>query len=192
MIKLNGNMSEICTIWQIRTNFICLLIIFSTITFCYFLINFQLKTVPGDLVSMTIVSQIADFVGTFLSCYIYKKLGAKISHISMSALAAVGTSALLIVWYENSPRVILLCILMTKLGLGAVFNITCIDFIVLSPTILTPTIFGLCNALARITASMSSIFAELDHVMSLSILVVFCIIQIIASSFLVTKLPRFI
>ena len=168
------------------------MIIMSTVAFCYFLINFQLKSVPGDLISLTIANAVADVMGTLFSGLIYNKLGARASHILMSALAATGSIVLLFVWNDSNPRIILLCILLSKFGSAAVFNNCFIDMVVLSPTILTPTFFGLINVFARLFASMSSIFAEVDHTTSLSISVSFSLVQIIASIFLVTKLPRFI
>lgn len=156
------------------------------------MINFQLKSVPGDLVSLTIINSIADFMGTLISGLIYNKLGARMTHIVMSALAAAGSIVLLFVWDDSHPKLILMCILISKFGSAAVFNICYIDFVVLSPIILTPTFFGLCNAFARVFASMSSVFAEVDHTTSLTISISFSLVQIIASIFLVIKLPRFI
>merc|ERR1719263_309882 len=82
--------------------------------------------------------------------------------------------------------------MISKFGSAAVFNMCYIDIVVLNPTILTPTFFGICNLFARLFASSSSIFAEVDHVTSLSISISFSLIQILASLFLVTKMPRFI
>ena len=147
---------------------------------------------PGDLISLTIANSVADVMGTLISGLIIKKLGVRTSHILMSALAATGSIVLLFVWNDSNPRIILLCILLSKFGSAAVFNMCYIDFVVLSPTILTPTFFGLCNAFSRVFASTSSIFAEVDHTTSLSISVSFSLVQIIASIFLVTKMPRFI
>jgi hypothetical protein len=39
-VKLKGNIIDIFTIWQIRTNFICLNIIFCSCLFCFYLVNF--------------------------------------------------------------------------------------------------------------------------------------------------------
>ena len=141
---------------------------------------------------MTIGNSIADILGTLISGLIFNKLGIKMSHILMSGLAAAASFVLLFVWNDNNPKTILLCILLSKFGSAAVFNMCYIDFVVLSPTILTPTFFGLCNAFARLFASMSSIFAEVDHNTSLQISISFSLVQIVASMFLVTKMPRFI
>ena len=110
----------------------------------------------------------------------------------MAAMAALGSVVLLFVWYSNSPRLILMCILVSKFGAAAVFNMIYIDFQVLTPTLLTSTMFGIVNAIARLFASASCVFAELDHVTSLEISISFSLIQILVSFFLVTKLPRFI
>jgi len=151
-----------------------------------------MKNVPGDLVSLTIVSSIADCAGTLISGLIYNKLGPKLSHILSATMAALGSVVLLFVWYSNSPRLILMCILVSKFGAAAVFNMVYVDFQVLTPTLLTSTMFGIVNAFARLFASASCVFAELDHVTSLEISISFSIIQVLVSFFLVTKLPKFI
>jgi hypothetical protein len=164
----------------------------STSAFCFFLINFQLKTIPGDLVSLTLVNQVADITGTLISGLIYFKLGARKSLILSGTLAGLGSTLLLFVWDINSPRLTLLCILLSKFGSASAFNIVFIDIQILSPTILNSTIFGICNAFARIFASAAPIFAEMDHVTALSLSISLSIVQIILSLFLVRKLPRFI
>merc|ERR1719263_1979322 len=62
--------------------------------------------------------------------------------------------------------------MISKFGSAAVFNMCYIDIVVLNPTILTPTFFGICNLFARLFASSSSIFAEVDHVTFLFIYIV--------------------
>ena len=131
-------------------------------------------------------------MGTLISGLIYFKLGAKKSYIASSALAGFGSVVLLCMWYSNSPRLILMCILLSKFGTASVFNIVYIDIQVLSPTLLNSTIFGICNASARTFASAAPIFAEMDHVTSISLSISFSIAQIIISLLLVRKLPRFI
>jgi predicted MFS family arabinose efflux permease len=131
------------------------------------LVNFQIKNIPGDLISKTIVSQIAEILGNVTSGYIYYKMGPVKSHIIMSTLAICGSVILLFVWFGNHPYLILGCIMLSKFGLGAVFNMCYIDICVLTPPILTATILGICKCSASIFASMSSIAAELDHVVVL-------------------------
>ena len=55
-IALEGKISEICQIWQLRRNFVAFMVILTSTSFCFFLINFELKKVPGNLVHLTIVS----------------------------------------------------------------------------------------------------------------------------------------
>ena len=40
VIKLEGKAKEICTVWQLRINFIVLTVLLCTASFCFFLINF--------------------------------------------------------------------------------------------------------------------------------------------------------
>lgn len=56
VVILTGKVSELCTVWQIRRNFLTLMFLLSSSSFCFFLINFQMKNVKGYLVTLTIVS----------------------------------------------------------------------------------------------------------------------------------------
>ena len=38
--RLEGKISEMCSIWQLRRNFVVLLVLLSSCSFCFFLINF--------------------------------------------------------------------------------------------------------------------------------------------------------
>lgn len=78
VIRLEGKMTEICTIREIRTNWLCLMTILSSICFCFFLINFQMKQIPGDLISITVVSSLAEFTAGCLASSLYLKLGDKV------------------------------------------------------------------------------------------------------------------
>lgn len=46
VIKLNGtSLKELCSVWQIRRNFLVFMYLLSMNSFCFFLINFQMKFV---------------------------------------------------------------------------------------------------------------------------------------------------
>lgn len=119
-------------------------------------------------------------------------MGPKVSHYIMGALSIFGSISLIVVWYADSPKLMMVFIMLSKFGLAAAFNMAFINFVTLTPTILTATCFGFGNFFARLLTSTSSIVAEMDHVTALTISISFCVIQMIATYFLIIKLPRFV
>ena len=189
-IKLEGIISEIFRIRQIRTNFFSLMTILTSSSFCYFLIGFQMKVVPGNLVYLTMVSQLSDAVANFQSGFLYKKTGPRLGFFSMFTLSSVGSLCLLLLW-NQSPYLILCFIILAKLGITSAFNMAFISFMQLIPTILCSTVFGFCNVTARVATVLSSQVAEIDPFTAISINLGFVALSIIASAFLISKLPKF-
>jgi hypothetical protein len=192
VIRLEGKVSEIFSISEIRTNFFCLLTILTSSCFCFFLINFQYKSIPGDLISMTVVSSISEFIAGCIAGSLYLRLGPKYGQIFSFALSASGTLVLFFLWTTNSPRAILCSIIVAKFGMTLALDMIFVAFIYLIPTILCSTVFGFCNAAARTVNALSSLAAELDYVTMSIINLSFCTAAIIAASLFKTKLPRFI
>ena len=166
------------------------MVILTSSSFCYFLINFSMKVVPGNLIYLTMVSQLSDAVANFQSGFLYKKTGARLGFISMYALSGCGSLCLLMFW-SGSPYLILCFIVLAKLGITSAFNMAFISFMQLVPTILCSTVFGFCNGVARVATVLSSQVAEIDHVTATSINLGFVSLAIVAAALLVTKLPKF-
>lgn len=55
-VELTGKISEVCTIWQLRRNFMILMLLLGSNSFIYFLLNFQMKYVTGSLITNTLAS----------------------------------------------------------------------------------------------------------------------------------------
>ena len=108
----------------------------------------------------------------------------------MYTLSAVGSLCLLLFW-SGSPYLILCFIVLAKLGITSAFNMAFIGFIQLIPTILCSTVFGFCNVPARVATVLSSQVAEIDHTTAIAINLGFVTLSIVASGFLISKLPKF-
>jgi hypothetical protein len=169
-----------------------LLTLLTTILFIFFLINFQLKAIPGDLISLTVVCSLAEFTAGCIAGSLYLKLGDKIGLIFSFALSASGTLCLFLLWTTNSPRAILISMLVAKFGITLALDMIFVSFIYLIPTILCSTVFGFCNGAARTVNAFSSLAAELDYVTMTAINLSLCAVSFFAACFLKTKLPKFI
>lgn len=146
-----------------------------------------MKKVPGDLISLTLVSQVSEFVAMLISGYLYPKIGPRLGHIYVLIMAAISSIFLMIYWNSNSPKLILILIMIAKFGVTAAFNIVFIAWIELIPTILNATAFGYANTIARVFNSMSSLVAETNYIISITYIICCCFASIIASSLLVIK-----
>lgn len=54
-IKIQGNLSELLKIWQLRTNFIVLFVVLTSCSNVTYLINFYTKYLSGSLIRNTII-----------------------------------------------------------------------------------------------------------------------------------------
>lgn len=160
-IKLKGNISEVCQIWQLRRNFVILMILLSTNSFVYFLINFQMKYVKGSLIENTLASQGAEFTADVFSGVIYNFLGARKSFVTSYLFSIVGS--LLLLFFIDDTNLIFIFIIIAKFGISAAFTISFIASIQLIPTIFAASVFGYCNIAARTVTIMSSMVAELEE-----------------------------
>jgi hypothetical protein len=129
--------------------------ILTSSSFCYFLNNFQMRVVSGNLMYLTMISRLADAFANFQSGFLYKKTGPRLGFISIFSLSALTSFYLLMLWSE-SPYLILCFNILAKLGITSAFNMAFIAFMQLIPTILCSTVFGFCNVTARLATVLSS------------------------------------
>ena len=74
---------------EILVNLIIMTINWTTSTFCFYLISFELQNF-GSIYSTTYASLFAIIAATFVSGVIYEKLGLKITMIGSYTLGAIG------------------------------------------------------------------------------------------------------
>ena len=72
-------------------NMVCLLILWVVSAFNYFLINFQLKYIEGDIYTNTIISSVSEVTAYIISGALYQRLGAKIPFIGCFLISIIGS-----------------------------------------------------------------------------------------------------
>lgn len=72
-------------------NVIVLLCLWIVSTFDYYLINFQLKYIDGDIYANTIVSSVSEVTAYLVSGALYDKIGARVSFIGSFGIGIVGS-----------------------------------------------------------------------------------------------------
>ena len=141
-------------------NVIVLLFLWIASTFNYYLINFQLKYIDGDIYANTIVSSVSEVTAYVVSGALYNKIGPKISFIGSFSIGIIG-SLFYILFSEGNKTLVPLMVLGSKFGISSCFN--CVYLANgLFPPIYSSTTFGMFNFFARLTAMFAPMVAELQ------------------------------
>ena len=72
-------------------NLLVLLFLWVVASFDYFLINFQLKYIEGDVYVNTIVSSVSEVCAYIISGALYEIIGPKISFVASFIIAIIGS-----------------------------------------------------------------------------------------------------
>ena len=107
----------------------------------------------------------------------------------MYILSILGAFLLLI--FQNDVVMIPLYITIAKFGISTAFNLVYLSAVSLIPTILSSTVFGFCNVPARVITIMAPVVAEQDAPVPMLMCLVLVSCAIVASQFIVEKLPKF-
>lgn len=122
-------------------------------SFDYFLINFQLKYIKGDIFVNTIVSSVSEVIAYLVSGALYSTIGPKISFVSSFALAIVG-SIFYVIFGDDHENLIPLMVLSSKFGISSSFNVVYLANN-LFPSIYASTTFGIFNIFARLASMLA-------------------------------------
>lgn len=192
VIILKGQLSEICTISEIRRNFLCLMLLLSLGSFCFFCMNFQLKHVEGNIIDNTLASQTSELIADCLSSIVLFCVGARLSLSFSFLISLTGLIVLLHVIKSGQHDMIPVFISVAKFGVASAFNICYIVSVKLIPTLYAASVFGFCNVMARSVTIAAPVVAEIDGTTPI-IINIFCVfIAFLVSFFIKEKLPKFV
>jgi len=133
----------------------------SAVSFCYYMIIFQLKYIPGNIYINSMSSALSEMVANILAGFLYKYLGAKKSFIVCFCVALVGGSLILFMGVDNTTWVPIF-IIFAKGGIAANFVIVYIASAEIFPVLFSATALGICNFFARFLTILAPFVAELD------------------------------
>lgn len=144
-------------------NLLMLSIIWSSVSFAYYILTFYMKYLPGSIYSNTLASSVSEILATLLSGYLLAKSGEKNTLLFSFGSSFVFGLPLIYLKPETYPWVSASCILMTKFGISCAFNIcylvTCDYF----PRLYHSSIYGLCNFFARLVTIAAPLVAEVKE-----------------------------
>ena len=141
-------------------NLIIMTVVWLSGSFNYYLISYQLKYLDGDLFINTIISSLSEITANITSAMLLYFIGIKNAFIISFAIAAAGMLCLIYV-ETDSQGLLGLFILGSKYGVSQVFNMAYLGNILIFPTTLVATSFGVCNIFARLGTIFAPFVAEL-------------------------------
>ena len=175
-VKIDGSIKNLIKDRTMFINLMVLLFLWVASAFDYYLINFQLKYIEGDIYLNTIVSSVSEVTAYIVSGALYDKIGPKISFVVSFIIGIIG-SLFYITLSATYKSWIPIMVLGSKFGISASFNVVYLAN-GLFPPVYSSTTFGLCNFFARFASMLAPIFAEFPAPIPMTI---FCIMAGIAA-----------
>ena len=155
-------------------------------SFDYFLINFQLKYIEGNIFRNTAASGLSELPAVILGGFLYYKVGIKITLVGSFTVAIIG--GVLLIIFSDRPDLIQYFIFLAKCGVSSTFNIAYLANAQIFPAIFAGTAFGICNLGAKIATILAPLIAEVSPPAPMIIFVCLASIALVLS-FLIRKDP---
>jgi len=184
----NGALSSLWNIKDIRNNLLILIMIWSVTSFGFYMMNFILKYLDGDIFVNTYVFGSAEFVAKMTASLILVKVGLKRLLLIAYSLTCAGVLLLALFFGSaTSTNHLLLtpCLLvLTRFGLAQAFIGAYLGAITLIPTSHVSSAMGLCNIFARISTIAAPFVSEMKPPTNLYILLCLAILVAFLSQLL--------
>lgn len=141
-------------------NLIAMILVWLSASFCFYLISYQLKYIKGDMFTNGIVSSVSEIMAVTSSGIVLSFLGYTRTLTISYAIAFTGMLCLFIT-QTSDQRLLSIFILGSKFGVSQVFNLAYLGNMMLFPTSLLATSYGICNLFARGGTIFAPFVAEL-------------------------------
>jgi hypothetical protein len=145
---------------ELMVNLICMMMVWISASFCFFLISFQLKYIEGDIYVNSIVSSTSEMVAYGLSGALMKLLGIKLNLAISYILAILGMVCFIAIPTQDQLWLSIF-VMGSKFGISSAFNIAFLGNKLLFPTSSVATSYGICNTFARTLTIFAPFVAEL-------------------------------
>ena len=126
----------------------------SAVSFCYYLITFQLKYLPGDIYMNSFATAFAEIFGILQGDVLVKLTGLRLAFLISYMLSLMGGLLILVYGSQHSDLMPLFCII-ARIGVASLFNLLYVANPALFPTLFAATAMGVCNFMARIFTILS-------------------------------------
>ena len=182
-VQYEGKLSELCKYQTLRVNLIITTLKWVVMTIGYFMVNFLLKYLAGNIYTNSYTTGCGEIVGKLTAGYMIYRFGLKKLYLVAFGLGIAGL--LLMLAFINFGAMTPYLVFVTKFGYSMGFVGVYFNIVLLFPTILKSSSMGFCNLLGRIAGMCAPIIAELPPPINLIIWLVATIIALIASQFLI-------
>ena len=178
-----GEARELCENKTYLRNLLIMVFTWCTLSFSYYLLNFLLKYLQGDIFMNSYAASGAEIVSKALSSPILIYLGLKALFGLTFGLGAIGALCLVLL-PGASDRMTCLFVLVAKFGLSMGWVGGYMGLILTFPTTLVSTAMGCCNLASRALSMLAPMVAELPEVVPLLTILTLCAIAVVLTQFL--------
>ena len=178
-----------CYVPEFRRNFIGIILLLTCGSTGYFIVNFSLGKIGGDLLDTTIISGSTDVCTAIVAGILYSKLGPRKAFFTTIAIAYFG-GVLLLIFKEHPPISIYFFFFFYKLGTLGMNNMSYSCIASNIPQAYNTTVFGICNIFAKIVTASAPVVAEEKFPFPLYVNFGLYFIGIIGTCLLLDKLPK--
>lgn len=152
--------SQITGDFTIMLNLACLSVIWLSVSFCYYLIAYQLKYIKGDLYINAIASSASEVVADALAGTFLQYLGIRLV-LQFSYMVSLIGMAALIFYQGHSNALFALFVIGSKFGIASAFNVAYCANNLVFPVGIVATTYGICNFIARVATMAAPYVAEM-------------------------------
>ena len=135
-------------------------VIWTSSSFGYYLISYELKYIKGDFWINGIVSSVSEIIAYATGGILLTKFGIKKVLVASFLISLAGMISL--IFYTGSEDFMFsLFVLGGKFGISSAFTVAYCGNVILFPVNILATSFGICNFFARISTISAPYIAEL-------------------------------
>lgn len=146
---------------EVVINLVVMTYQWSAVSFCYYMIAYQMNDLPGNIYNNALASSASEFLAYILGGVLYKALNIKKSFILLYSISVVGS--LLILFYGASkPSYMPAFVTLAKFGISACFNVIYIASVDVFPILFCGTALGVCNFAARLLTIFAPLVAQIE------------------------------
>ena len=134
-----------------RTVFINLVVMaymWCAVSFCYYMVSFQLKYLPGNIYNNGMASSGSELLAYALSGVVYKFLKIRLSFVFSFSVGLFGGLLILFLGKKDESWMPIF-VIFAKFGISMGFALVYIATEQLFPTLFCATAFGICNLFSR-------------------------------------------
>lgn len=166
-------------------NLVFFTLLWSTSFFDYYLLNFEIKYIPGNIHVNNLASGLAELVSIYFPLFYLERFGIRLS--LLMALMTMTVGGLFIVFLNNKGIINALFVLIAKAGASISMNICQLFPSIVFPAHLRARAYGFVELVARLVLISCPLIVELDPPVPMLVFTVSAAASIIFVFFIKTQ-----